>query len=130
MIDEPHRLNGTPVPGPIVLVVEDQPLLRMLLADTLTDAGYRVVEAGNGLDALGLLERCDTIQAIVTDIEMPKMDGLALSRAVSERWPHIAVLITSGRVRPDDDELPQGADFIPKPYDPDRLVMHFAGLLT
>jgi CheY-like chemotaxis protein len=110
-----------------VLVVEDEPLVRAMAAEIFMDAGFRVFEACEAADALTILEGRDDIRAVFTDIEMPGMDGLALAATIRGRWPAIAVLITSGRVRPGHDALPIGAGFIAKPYLPtdvvDRLEM-------
>lgn len=106
-----------------VLIVEDEPLVRAMAADIFIDAGYRVFEAGHAADALTLLEDRDDIGGVFTDIEMPgEMNGLALAATIQGRWPAIAVLITSGRLRPGDHMMPEGADFIPKPYLPDDVV--------
>lgn len=110
-----------------VLVVEDEPLVRAMAAEIFMDAGFRVFEACEACDALTILEGRDDIGAVFTDIEMPGMDGLALAATIRGRWPAIAVLITSGRVRPGHDAVPTGAGFIAKPYLPtdvvDRLEM-------
>jgi len=99
-----------------VLVVEDDPLIRMTLADNLIDAGYKVVEAGNVLEAVGALSRYDEISAIVTDVDMPGMlNGLALVNLIRNCYSHIDIAVVSGR--PDiADWLPDGANFFAKPY--------------
>lgn len=108
---------------PAVLIVEDEALVRMFAADALVDAGYRVFEAGDAYEALQVLETRNDISALVTDIEMPgAMNGLALAAIVRRRWPSIAVLLNSGRVRPGRDDLPEGTSFLGKPYRPDELI--------
>ncbi|MCB5173917.1 response regulator [Microvirga lenta] len=80
----------------VILVVEDEPLVRMFLADALDDAGYKVFEAVNADEAVTLLQARPDIQAVVTDIEMPgSMNGIGLARPVRERWPGIGLLVTS-----------------------------------
>lgn len=113
-----------------VLVVEDEPLVRTFAADILMDAGYRVFEACEAVDALAILEGRDDIGAVFTDIEMPGMTGLALASAIGERWPEIAILVTSGRIQPDPGTLPAGAAFIAKPYKADALIGRLAELGT
>ncbi|EQB33528.1 response regulator [Sphingobium ummariense] len=113
-----------------VLIVEDEPLVRTMAADIFIDAGYRVYEACDASDALTILEGRDDIGAVFTDIEMPGMTGLALASAVRGRWPSMAVLVTSGRVRPGPGELPEGAGYIAKPYMPDELVNQLGELVT
>ena len=99
-----------------LLVVEDEPLIRIELADHLTDMGYRVLEAASADVAIELLETHPDIAAVVTDLSMPgSMDGLALARIVRERWPPCALIMISGHHRPDPSELPVGLRFLPKP---------------
>lgn len=114
-----------------VLVVEDEPLVRTFAADILMEAGYRVFEACDARDGLTILEGRNDIRAVLTDIEMPgDMDGLALALVIHERWPGIAILVTSGRVRPDRGALPAGADFIAKPYRPEEMIGLLAELVA
>ena len=71
---------------PVILIVEDEGLVRLLGVDTFAAAGFRVIEAFNGDDALGLLESDSDVQLLFTDVSMPgKMDGLALAREVHDR---------------------------------------------
>lgn len=112
-----------------VLVVEDEPLVRTMAAEIIMDAGYRVFEACDGSDALTILEGRDDIAAVFTDIEMPGMSGLDLAASIRGQWPTIAVLVTSGRVRPGAGMLPEGADFIPKPYMPSDMIARIAALM-
>jgi CheY-like chemotaxis protein len=109
--------------GGAVLIVEDEPLVRSMAADIFIDAGYRVLEAGNALEAITVLEGANDIMTVFTDIEMPgEKNGLSLAAEIKVRWPRISVLITSGRVRPDAAALPMGADFIAKPYLPREVI--------
>src|SRR5215207_10201919 len=103
----------------VVLVVEDETLVRLLANDILTEAGYRVLEARDGQEALTILEVHANVRALFTDVTMPNLDGLSLARIVSERWPDIGIVITSGLVAP--SELPNGARFIGKPYEPETV---------
>lgn len=114
-----------------VLVVEDEPLIRAMAADSFMDAGYRVFEACHAADAMAILEGRDDIDAVFTDIEMPgDMNGLALAASIRGRWPAIAVLVTSGRVMPGGDSLPAGADFLPKPYRQTEMVRRIAAIMV
>jgi DNA-binding NtrC family response regulator len=97
--------------GDIVLVVEDETLVRLVANDMLTDAGYRVLEARDGQEALAILEVHENIRVLFTDIRMPNIDGLKLAEIAGERWPDIGVVITSG-----DTAAPKGATFLAKPY--------------
>jgi DNA-binding NtrC family response regulator len=106
-----------------VLVVEDEPAVRMLAADALMDAGYTVLEAANAAEATEILRLDGPVEAMFTDIHMPgRQSGLDLAHEVAAAWPSVALLLTSGRARPDPADLPQGAAFIAKPYPPAALV--------
>ncbi|NEU13082.1 response regulator [Methylobacterium sp. BTF04] len=109
---------------PVVLLVEDDGLLLMEAADTLSDAGFRVVEASHADKALSVLEARNDVGLLMTDVDMPRgsMDGFALARLVAHRWPAIPVLVVSGMGIPGPDDMPDGARFIPKPYEPSTLV--------
>ncbi len=108
---------------PVVLVVDDEPLVRMYAVDMLEDAGFRVIEANDGDEALALILDHGEITVLFTDIHMPgKFDGLELARKVHERRPDIQLILTSGRARPDRNELPHDGAFIPKPYDASVIV--------
>src|SRR4028118_377853 len=100
-----------------VLVVEDEPLIRMDAAVTLEDEGFEVVEAATARAALTILEkRNGDVAALFTDVDMPgDMNGLELAGIVHHRWPHVALLVTSGVVRV-SGSLPGGGVFLPKPY--------------
>ena len=101
---------------PVVLVVEDEFLLRMDAADMILAAGFEVVEAADADAAIGILEARNDIAVIFTDIQMPgSMDGLKLARAVRGRWPPIKIIATSG-VNVGETDLPEGGRFLPKPY--------------
>jgi CheY-like chemotaxis protein len=101
---------------PVVLVVEDEFLLRMDAADMIAAAGFDVVEAADADAAIGILEARDDVAVIFTDIQMPgSMDGLKLARAVRGRWPPIKIIATSG-VHVGETDLPEGGRFLPKPY--------------
>jgi two-component system, response regulator PdtaR len=110
----------------VVLVVEDEPLVRMTAADELEEAGFQVLEATNADEALKVLEaRSDEVQVLFTDVNMPgSMDGIALAKQVYHRWPHMLLLISSGYARPHSDEIPDHGHFVPKPYIGATLVRH------
>src|SRR3712207_2007994 len=96
-----------PVPDRhVILIAEDDVLVRMLIADVLDDEGYRLIEAANAAEAVRVLEARSDIHVVVTGVEMPPgPSGLELAAEVRERWPLIQVLVTSGRVFP--AELPE-----------------------
>jgi two-component system, response regulator PdtaR len=112
--------------SPVVLLVEDEVLVRMTAADELEEAGFQVLEAANADEALTVLEtRSDEVQVLFTDVHMPgSMDGMALAGQVHARWPHVLLLISSGYARPHRDEIPDHGHFVPKPYIGATLVQH------
>lgn|SRR5579871_3541343 len=107
----------------VVLVVEDEPLLRIATLEFLTEAGYEAVEAGHADEAIAILEQRPDIHVIFTDIQMPgSMDGLKLAHFVRHRWPPIKIIATSGHVRITMDDLPRGGRFLRKPYTPEEVT--------
>ena len=112
---------------PVVLLVEDEQLLRMDAVEMISSAGFDVVEAANADDAIEILEVRRDVVVVFTDIQMPgSMDGLKLARAVRGRWPPIKIVATSGLVDVGEKDLPEGGRFLAKPYSPDELagVLH------
>jgi len=106
---------------PVVLVVEDETLIRELVAEELEVAGYTVIIANDADQAIAILEARQDIHLVFTDINMPgSMDGLKLAAAVRDRWPPVHIIITSGKIRP--LEIPANALFIPKPYAGENVV--------
>jgi two-component system, response regulator PdtaR len=96
----------------IVLVIEDDFLLRMDAVDIVRTAGYLVVEAGNADEAIAILELRPDIHVVFTDVQIPgSMDGLKLAKFVKDRWPPIKIVATSGRVNVRKDDLPEGVIF-------------------
>lgn len=109
--------------NPLVLVVEDEPVLRMYAVEMIEDAGFQVMEAQNADEAIILLESRSDIRIIFTDIDMPgSMDGLKLAHAVARRWPPIRIIATSGHFRMSEGDLPDGGRFIPKPYRQHQVI--------
>jgi DNA-binding NtrC family response regulator len=104
----------------VLLVVDDEDLARHLTTCILADAGFRVLQARNGEEALALLSTLDgTAHLVVSDIQMPGMDGETLAGAVAERWPHTSVLLMSGRGGPTQN---YPGPFLPKPFTADALL--------
>jgi CheY-like chemotaxis protein len=115
---------------PLILVVDDEALIRMLASEVLQDAGYTVIEAGTAVEALEVLDRGIDIQAVFTDVNMPgSPDGLGLAQRVREMSPTCAIVVASGRYKPTSEELAPGALFMSKPYSVDAIVSAFDELL-
>jgi CheY-like chemotaxis protein len=108
---------------PIVLVVEDDFLLRMDAVDIVRDAGFEAIEVANADDAIAIIEANPNIHVVFTDVQMPgTMDGLKLARFIKDRWPPIKIVATSGRLRVSENDLPEGSIFVPKPYTPAQII--------
>jgi CheY-like chemotaxis protein len=105
-----------------ILVVENEAIVLMELADWLADVGLTVLTAFNADEAVDLLNTHPEIGLLMTDITMPgSMDGVELAHLARARWPLVKIIITSGRMDPHQDELPAGGVFIPKPLERPRL---------
>ncbi len=109
-----------------ILAVDDSASMRQLLAHTLRHAGYRVLEAGDGLQAIDLASR-EPIDAVITDQNMPRMDGLALTAALrarpGQRRIPILILTTESDTSIKEAARQAGATgWLLKPFDPMRLV--------
>jgi DNA-binding NtrC family response regulator len=123
--------SGIDVPTKkIILVVEDEALVRLIGADMLSDAGYEVLEADNADEALKVLASVDQVHMLFTDIRMPgSMNGLELAKTVHERWPEMKLLLTSGDTWPPKGQIPDDGKFLAKPYDMGRLRAAVQGLV-
>src|ERR1700744_1217502 len=112
----------SPSQATAVLIVEDEPLVRFCAVQTVEEAGFAVIEAANADEAIAILESRRDIRVVFTDIHMPgSMDGLKLAHAVRDRWPPIKIIVTSGREKIAEQELPAGGRFFAKPYDPAQI---------
>ena len=93
-------------PNTVILVVEDEVLIRMDVVDQLGALGYRLIEAANGQEALDALSDGGVINILFTDVHMPgDLDGVMLAREVSQRRPEIGIIVTSGRASLSADSL-------------------------
>lgn len=114
-----------------ILLVEDEPIIRMSLVQHLEDCGYPVLEAENAPDAIQLLKHHPEIAVVFTDVQMPgEMDGLGLAKWVIENRPRIAVMVASGHAARETlmKEL-CGAHAFTKPYNYDELTNHIRDAL-
>ena len=106
-----------------VLIVEDEPLVRMIAVQAIEAAGFRAYEAEDADEAIRILEQSYDIRFVFTDINMPgSMDGIRLVHCVRDRWPPIQFIVTSGQLKFGKAELPLGSVFVSKPYSPEEIV--------
>lgn len=109
-----------------ILIVEDDDLLRLTIADFLGEEGFRTRQACCADEALALLGKpgiADQIAAVVTDVDMPgDLDGIGLAALVHANWPHIGIVVTSGAHIGAALLLREPAVFLPKPFGSERLV--------
>ena len=113
-----------PASPPVVLVVEDEMVLRMRAVDIVEDAGFVPVEAISADQALKILESRDDISLLFTDIQMPgTMDGLKLAHATHTRWPHIKIILVSGQIAVTDEDKPEDSKFFPKPLEIQQMIL-------
>ena len=113
-----------------VLVVEDQEVLRRGVARGLARAGYRVSEATDGVDALMVLEREPDIEIVLTDIVMPRMDGITLIARLAQEHPALQVVVMSGYSDPALGTLPAGMRLLAKPFRTHELIEHLSEACT
>ena len=106
-----------PLPISVVLVVEDDELVRFTGALLLEDAGFSVAEAANADEAWDILLARDDVGVLFTDVDMPgSMCGKTLAERVHRAWPEIRLILSSGRHRFPEDEVPDHGLFVAKPY--------------
>ncbi len=114
--------DPTPIHNKTVLIAEDEVLVRLQLADTLTDAGYTVYEASGADEAIAMMEKHPEIEVLITDIDMPgSMDGLKLSHFVRHKYPPVRIIVASSHVKIDACDLPERGVYLGKPYDTPKI---------
>jgi CheY-like chemotaxis protein len=116
-----------------ILLVEDENIIRMTLAEMLQEAGYVVVEAASGDEACSLMHGVNGFDVLLTDIQMPgKADGIDVAHCFQENHPNAPVLFMTGR--PDMlsriGQLTEGEALIRKPFRPRQMLDALNGLLT
>jgi len=116
-------MSNTAVKRPVVLVVEDDFLIRIGAVEMIEAAEFDVVEAANADEAMEILKARLDITVVFTDVQMPgSMDGLKLAAAIRGRWPPIRIVATSGNIDVRRSDLPEGGRFLPKPYSSAQIV--------
>jgi len=114
----------------VVLVVEDEMLLRMRAVDMVEDAGYTSVEAVDADQAVAILESRSDIALLFTDIQMPgSMDGLGLAHSVHDRWPPIKIILVSGQLKLANIDIPVGSRFFGKPLESKVMIAQMQSMI-
>ena len=122
-------LHHSVVPA-VVLVVEDEMLLRMRAVDMVEDAGFTPVEAVDADEAVAILEARSDIALLFTDIQMPgSMDGLKLAHAVHERWPPIKIILVSGQLKLTNLDIPVDSCFFGKPLEAGAMIAQMQSMI-
>jgi CheY-like chemotaxis protein len=117
MIDDSHSKRT------VILVVEDDPMVRAVAVDTLEDDGFEVIEAPTGDHALRVLQERTDIDVLLTDVEMPgSTDGFQLARTGRDMYPRLVIIVVSGGVRSGFSGMAPDARFVPKPYTLRRII--------
>jgi CheY-like chemotaxis protein len=120
-MNAPNACPPDPGAAPVVLIVEDEMLVRMMIADALTDHGYRVLEAGDADEGLALL-RGERVDALLTDIRLPgRMDGWRLAEEARTLHPRLAVIYATGYSSEAPRAVPDSVVLM-KPYLPSAVV--------
>jgi two-component system, response regulator PdtaR len=105
-----------------VLVVEDEPLVRIYVSDVLDQSGFEVIAAASGEEALSRVAE-GGVCAIVSDVAMPgEVNGFELARRVREEFPRTGVVLVSGVIEPTEEHLPLGVRFLTKPVKASTLL--------
>ena len=122
--------NARDMQRPAVLIVEDEPLLRIHAADIVEEAGFIAIEANNADEAVRILESRNDIVLLFTDVQMPgSMDGLKLAHAVRNRWPPIKIVIVSGHLQVAQNDLPHDSRFFGKPFETTKMIAELRALI-
>lgn len=113
-----------------ILVVEDEEPMRRIIADLLSEHGHQCKTAKNGIDALHQFNR-NGFDAVITDIGMPQMDGIALTRELSSLYPDLPIMImTGGGEKYLEAAIRAGAwDSIGKPFSIDEFILRFSRMM-
>ena len=114
----------------VVLVVEDNAIIRMGAVDLVLSAGYEALEACDADEAIRILETRNDVELVFTDVQMPgTMDGIKLSHYIRDRWPPVKLIVASGNAILEESSLPFGSRFFSKPYDDNTIAEAMARLL-
>jgi DNA-binding NtrC family response regulator len=114
-----------------VLIVEDEAILRLHAVDLVEEAGFTAIEASNADEAVAILESRSDISLLFTDVHMPgSMDGLKLAHAVRNRWPPIKIVVVSGHMQVDQNDMPADSRFFGKPFQADKMIAELRAMIS
>jgi two-component system, response regulator PdtaR len=115
----------------VILLVEDDAIIRMGTVDLVLSAGYEALEAKGADDAIHILESRNDIDLVFTDVQMRgRMDGIKLSHYIRERWPSVELIVASGIAIFEESSLPEGSQFFSKPYNDFAIADTMARMLA
>jgi CheY-like chemotaxis protein len=121
--------RGPILSRPVVLLVEDEPLVRTVQVDILREADFWVLEAQDADEAFETLRQRQDVSVVLTDVDMPgSINGFEFARLVAQGWPEVSVLVISGKTAPEPGDLPPSARFAAKPLTATALVQHIQEL--
>ena len=108
---------------PIVLIVEDEPIVRFYESELAEGAGFLTLMAGNAEEALRELEGPIAVRILLTDVAMPgAMDGIDLANLVRQRWPDVRIVVASGHVDSQQGDGREDIVYVRKPFTPNELI--------
>ena len=106
-----------------VLVVEDEPFIRLAAVGLVEEAGFVALEATNADQAIAVMEANPDVRLVFTDVDMPgTMDGVKLAHYIRGRWPPVQLIVASGKAIVTENDLPKGTRFFSKPYADHAIV--------
>ena len=120
----------TDIKLPVVLIVEDDLLIRLDAVDMIRAAGFETIEANGADEAIAILERRRDITVVFTDVQMPgSMDGLRLAAAVRDRWPPIKIILVSGQLKLANLHIPSNSCFFGKPLVAEAVIARMQSMI-
>lgn len=116
---------------PVILVVDDEAVIRQAAVEMIEAAGLGTLEARDGAQAMNLLDTVEGIDVVLTDIDMPaSINGIQLAACIHSRWPRTGIIVASGKVSPKKGDVPTGGLFFAKPYVEDDVLAAIRWLLS
>ena len=116
---------------PVVLIVEDEPLVRDLLSEAFDQYGFEAITADHGDDTAQTLRSSDDVRGVLTDVELPgSLKGFDIARIARNECPDCLIVIASGRPCPSGGDLPDNVQLIRKPFRVAEMVLKLASLLV